>query len=407
MKRKLYILMVMILMVGLFLFGVRQLQAKASQQEIDALNAQIEERKTKIKQLEANIEKYKANIEQIQLQASSLSNQLKIIANHMSSVQADIELTDEKIKKTNLEIESLALKISDKEKTIASQKKLVAKILRNINMEQEKNYLSVLLADQSLSEFFSEVQSLQTVYQDLSQTAKNLRLVKEEMESQKKVSENYKNQQQDLKARLALQKRDYEDQSNYKSNLLVQTKWNENTYQTMLNNLRQQYQATENEISAYEREVQKKLAQSDKLPTDNGSVSFAWPSPSHYITATFHDPEYPFRNIFEHSGLDIAMSQGAPLYAAASGYVAKAQHCSTASCYSYVLLVHTGNLSSLYGHMSSINVSADQYVNRGDLIGYAGGTPGMVGSGPFVTGPHLHFEIRLNGIPVDPLNYLP
>ena len=380
----------------------------STQQEIDALNKQISEHKEKIKQLQDSIDGYKKNIEQKKLEAVSLSNQLSILNNHLSRLQADISLTDEKIKTTQLEIDSLDFSIEQKEKIVSRQRQLIAKMLRDIDKEQNKNYLEVLLTNKSLSEFYNQIQYKQTIYQDLGQTTKGLRLAKEDLQAKKIQNEKYKKEQEDLKIKLLAQRRDFHGQTEYKTGLLVQTKSSEYTYQTILANLKQQYQQTDNEIRSYEQAVQKKLADQNKIPkTSDVSTNFIWPTNRRYIPSYFHDPEYPYRHVFEHSAIDIGIGQRTPLYAAASGYVAVARACYSSSCYAYTLIVHTSNLSTLYGHMSDIVVSVDQFVNQGDLIGYSGGTPGTIGAGPFVTGPHLHFEIRASGIPVNPLNYLP
>jgi len=230
-------------------------------------------------------------------------------------------------------------------------------------------------------------------------------LAKQDLEDKKGQVEVRKKTYDNLKVELVNKQQDLDEQLDYKSTLLVQTKSSESRYQTLLANLRNQYQQIENEIRSYEAEVRKKLADSGKTIKDDTS-ELLWPVPSHYITAYFHDKSYPYKHIFEHNAIDLRAGQGTPVRAAASGYVGTARYCTTASCYSYVLLIHGSGLSTVYGHLSRIAVNVDEYVNQGDVIGYSGAMPGTVGAGPFTTGPHLHFETRVNGIPVNPLNYL-
>lgn len=378
-----------------------------NKEEIDELNKQIAERKDKIKQLEETINKYKTNIEAKRLEAVSLKNQLSILDNRLAQTEADIDLTQEKIDQAKLEIEALELSIEDKEASIAKQKLIIAKIVRNIHAEDQKNYIEILLTNDSFADFYNQIKYLESVYTDLGRSVKALRLAKEDLDNKKQQVEARKKIYEDLKTELVNKKQDLTDQTNYKSSLLLQTKSSEMRYRTLLESLRQQYQAIEGEVRSYEDQVRKKLEEMERFQNLGDSAGvLAWPVPSRYVTSYFHDPDYPYRKVFEHSGVDIRAAQGTPIKAAAAGYVARAKRCSSASCYSYVLIVHTGNISTVYGHMSSISASEDEFVARGDIIGYSGGTPGTVGAGPFVTGPHLHFEVRANGIPTDPMGYL-
>jgi murein DD-endopeptidase MepM/ murein hydrolase activator NlpD len=98
-----------------------------------------------------------------------------------------------------------------------------------------------------------------------------------------------------------------------------------------------------------------------------------------------------------HEGIDIGVGYGTPIHAAAGGTVI---YCGWEEGYgNFVVIDHGGNLATAYGHQSSIAVACGQQVNQGQVIGYVGCTGHCFG-------PHLHFEVRVNGNPVDPLGYL-
>jgi murein DD-endopeptidase MepM/ murein hydrolase activator NlpD len=392
---------IFVLLVGLI---VNPVFVHAQSAEIEELNRQIAAKKETIKQLEDTIAKYNKNIEQKKLEGQSLKNQLSILDNHIAKAETDLELTEAKINQAQLQIESLELSITGKEAVLEKQKKIITKMVQGINADKQKNYLEILLTNDSFASFYDQLQYTVQVYQDVGQSARVLRIIKEDLQKKRSQIVATKKTYENLKKSLDEKKIALENQSDAKEQLLVATKSSESKYRTLLSSLKQQYQSVINEQRAYEDQVRKKLAQQNKLSDNVGALG--WPLSSRTITAKFHDPDYPFRNVFEHSAIDLRASQGTPVRAAASGYVARAKTCTLSSCYAYVLIVHTDNLSTLYGHLSQINVSADQFINKGDVIGLSGGKPGTVGAGPFVTGSHLHFEVRLNGIPVDPMGYL-
>lgn len=402
MKRFIVIAAVILLaLFGNVSFGV----AASNQAEIDALNKQIADRKATIKQLEDTMAKYQSTITQKQTEAKSLKNQISLLDARMGKINTDIELTKDKIEQAQLEIQELSLTISDKEKNIAKQQKIIAQMVRSIQDGDQKNYLEIMLTYNNFAEFYNEMKSTENLYVDLGASVHALRLAKEDLGNKQKQIKAKQEEQKNLKEQLENKKSDLNQQIDLKGHLLSTTKSSEARYQTLLGSLKTQYNTTEAEVRNFEAQVTKKLQAQDKI-TQNGAVDFGWPVPSHYINAYFHDTEYPFINVFQHSGIDIRAAYGTPIRAAASGYIGKARTCTVASCYAYVLIIHTGTISTLYGHMSRILVSNDAYVTKGDIIGYSGGTPGTVGAGPFVTGAHLHFEVRLNGIPVNALPYL-
>lgn len=133
--------------------------------------------------------------------------------------------------------------------------------------------------------------------------------------------------------------------------------------------------------------------------------NFMWPATG-TITSKFHDKNYVFKKYFQHSGIDIDVDQGVEVKSAAKGKVMVAKKAKDES-YAYVMIAHKNGYATLYGHLSQVDVKKGDMVERGDVIGLSGGLPGTPGAGNYSTGAHLHFEVREQAIPVNPLKYLP
>ncbi len=119
---------------------------------------------------------------------------------------------------------------------------------------------------------------------------------------------------------------------------------------------------------------------------------FIWPANNHYLSGNDYSPT--------HRGIDIAAGEGAPIYAADSGVVVKADGGYNAGYGNVIMIDHGNGYETLYAHLSQINVQLCQSVSQGQLIGLAGATGNAFGA-------HLHFEVRLNGGFVDPWYVLP
>lgn len=122
-----------------------------------------------------------------------------------------------------------------------------------------------------------------------------------------------------------------------------------------------------------------------------------WPLPANYtsISSIFGKRVHPVtgRRKAPHKGIDIPADQGTPIYPASEG---KVIFTGVQSGYGNLIIIsHQGNTTTIYAHLSQINVTKDQTVTRDDIIG-------LVGSTGLSTGPHLHFEVRIKGVPIDP-----
>lgn len=156
--------------------------------------------------------------------------------------------------------------------------------------------------------------------------------------------------------------------------------------------------------AASRAQVSADLGQAGVLRTPNGVIrraayhggSVGWPMRSFRLTSRFGERDIEFHREYFHGGIDLAAPYGTPIYAATAGVVQESGY----GDYGLNVWVGSGNATVIYGHMSRAAVTGGQSVEKGQLLGYVGCTG-------VCTGPHLHFEVRIEGTPVDPIGLLP
>lgn len=279
-----------------------------------------------------------------------------------------------------------------------------AELLRRIHQMDDVSPLEVLLTKRSLSAFFDRLNEMKRLENDLTDALERVKNVKKILEDTKKKRDDKRVALEAERKRFKKEQLALEAERNFKTSLASETKLKQSEFERALYEIREQQQAASDEISTIESKLKDKLDSIDEALA-RGDVLLNWPvDPSRGITATFHDPTYPFRHLFEHPGVDVRAYVGTHVKAAAGGYVAWNKKGRLYG--NYVMVVHPGNVATVYAHLSRFVAKPDSYVDRGQTIGESGGMPGSPGAG-LSTGPHLHFEVRQNGIPVNPENYLP
>lgn len=373
-------------------------------QEVDELQEQVKQKQTRIKELDSLIKGYKDKQVEQQTATLSLQNQLALIENGIQEKQLGLERAQREVESTTLEIQALAHQIALQQAAITKRESALADIFVKLQQDSSISIFDAFLSRPSLSEVFVRLDELGRLEGDLGEATRVLKSEKVILETKRKAQEDRRMvlEKQKLETELAKVKLEQERES--KISLVAATQNKEDEFRKIVYELRQQQQSESGDIQALQDRLKERLDSIDAALA-RGDVLLNWPIPvKRGISAHFHDTTYPFRKLFEHPGVDIPTSVGTPVQAAAGGYVAWNR---TGKQYgNYVMVVHAGGIATVYAHLSKFGAKPDTYVERGDVIGYSGGKPGDPGAG-LSTGPHLHFEVRQNGIPVNPENFLP
>ncbi|ADY57512.1 Peptidase M23 [Syntrophobotulus glycolicus DSM 8271] len=342
-----------------------QQQQELSQKQ-NTVQSQLNTLTNGAEKMEKTIDTLKSQISQAEKDLTAKENAYKLAQKNVAVVQQDVEKKTEELEQRQVTLQ---------------------KRVRAIYENGQVNYLEVIFNSTSISDFISRVEYLGCLVENDQNILGGIRGQQEELKDKKaeltvKLAETEK-----LKSEAENAKTYLSDRKGKQETALAMNKKQQDDLITQIEKLEADSQA----LGAKIRQLQK------DNPGVKGSIS-TWPTPGYwYITSPFGYRTHPITGQNKlHTGCDIGAPASAKIVSAGTGEVIFA---GWYGAYGNAVIINHGNgLSSLYGHMSSIAIANGAAVSPGQTIGY-------VGSTGWSTGPHLHFEIRQNGNPVNPLGY--
>ena len=354
---------------------------------------------------------YAESITDLQTQSNELTqeldesnNRLKAVQEQISDNMKQLEELDGQISESQIELNKINIEIDDlmeqikqnEEKLNKTQKEydeiqeLLEKRLIEMYEAPKLQTLDILLTSKSLTEFLSNYYAMKELIEYDNELLNTVRTQKQEIETTKKILAEKK--QQVVTNKQTQQK---------KSQVLTNTKTMREYY---LSKLTAEEQELQSKIDQYNLEVSQieseiKLLARNSISSDYIGGAMLWPVPGHTsLTSTYGMRVHPITGAYKlHTGIDISAPLGTSFIAAANGIVTKAT--SNAAYGNMVIIDHGGGVQTLYAHGNEILVQIGQTVAAGTEVL-------KVGSTGYSTGPHAHFEIRIDGQTVNPLDYL-
>ncbi|MDF5730497.1 MAG: peptidoglycan DD-metalloendopeptidase family protein [Rhizonema sp. PD38] len=329
-----------------------------------------------------------------------LSNMQQAAQEHLKGLQQNLQTTNTQIQDSELRLRlaserlhklqvDLAVAQSSNE---AHQAATIAR-LRYLQRSRQNQGWAVLLQSQNLRDFQDRRRQLKLICKSDQQVLAKLTKETNQIKQQKIAVEQQKNEIDLIRQQLLAQKSDYQAQAQFQDQLIERL----NSDRSALEAAQVQLEKDSQAIGVLIQQKVAEVAQNNQTTVVHGTGVLAYPSdaPTSSPFGWRMHPILGYRRF--HAGLDFAASYGSIIRAADSGTVIYA---GWYGGYGKAVIINHGNsITTLYGHTSELYVSEGQTVQRGQAIA-------AVGSTGLSTGPHLHFEVRLDGTPVDPMNYL-
>jgi len=368
----------------LFLLPIRCFAV--TQEELENIEAQREVLETRRDNIEKKVSDLSASHASALEQKAALDERNQITLKQIKLLMDQIDLCDTILKQKEKEVEAA------KQKETEQLEKFRARVR---GMEENENYsiLDLLLTSSSIGEFISAMEDMQVIVESDKKLADDYIAAREEAERVRNEYLSVKNEYKEHLDVLNAEQGRLEHQIAEADALIISLE--EDTESAIA-----EYEisiASEDKMAKYLDEMSLQYAheQDAELRGVYSDSQFIWPVPScTLLTSPYGYRTHPILDYERlHAGLDIGAKFGEEIIAADGGTVLIAEY--SDSYGNFVLIDHGDRYSTAYGHMSEIAVEAGQEVKQGELIGY-------IGSTGWSTGPHLHFEIRLDGERIDP-----
>lgn len=363
--------------------------------QVQDLQGQIDSSRLEQENWQQVIEDVSAKLKQIQADLDAANARLQSIQTKQAEINAQIAQTQNEIVKM--------------EAYLKTRQDVLNRRVRAIYMHGQLNYLEVILGANSFSDFANRVELLKRVIRSDYNLILEIQKQKAAIEAKKAQLEEDKRQLDALAAEAEKTRQEIAKKKAEQQKVLDAAKSNKAAAAQMEQDLNAQLASVRNLIQQRlaAEEAARQAAQQQAASDDEGGGSddnyvqgtgaMGWPC-SGPITSPFGYRTHPiFGTTIFHAGIDIGVDYGTPIHAADSGVVVYSGWISGYG--NAVIIDHGGGISTLYGHNQSLAVSEGQSVSKGSVIAYAGSTGNS-------TGPHCHFEVDVNGSPVNPMGYL-
>lgn len=358
-----------------------------------ALADEIDQKQRELESVQQQMEMQQNKAAQAQQQVNSVSEQLRTIQGNLDVAVGEYNGILSQLEATEQQITANTELLARVEKNLAERSQILNKRMRDIYKNGQVNYLDVLFGAADFADFTTRADLLKRVV-NLDLTLVHQVKAERELVVEKRAElERDKAAISELKAQAAAKKAIIEANKKQQETVLDSAVSERDTAEQAYREL----MATSNQIEQMIRRIQSGGSSQETGPA-GGSGALVWPT-SGPITSPFGWRTHPiFGTERFHSGIDIGADYGDSVVAADNGIVVTSGWLGGYG--NAVIIDHGSGISTLYAHNSELLVEEGARVRKGQLIS-------RVGSTGYSTGPHLHFEVRQNGSPVSPMNYLP